>query len=66
MSATNGGIQQVRMFPGGLWSNEKILRKVLVTLRPKIAGRVSSLSLALSFVELDAVVILHSFATEQV
>ena len=44
----------------------KHLRNVLVTVRPYIAGRESRLSVALSFVELDAVFILHSFATEEV
>ena len=56
----------VRRFPGGWCLKPNIFLKVLVTLRPKIAGRVSNASVALSFVEFDAVGILHSFATEQV
>jgi hypothetical protein len=43
-----------------------IFLNVLVTVRPKIGGLVSSASVALSFVEPDAVFILHSFATEKV
>ena len=56
----------VRKFPGGWCLKLDIFLKVLVTLRPNMAGRVSSASVALSFVEPDAVFILHSFATEKV
>ena len=56
----------VRKFPGGWCLKPNIFLKVLVTVRPKIAGRVSKTSEALSFVEFDAVGIFHSFATEQV
>lgn len=64
---TMGGIQQVRMFPGGLCFMPQYLRNVLVTTRPKIAGRVSTTSvLALTFVERDTVVIFDSFTTENV
>ena len=63
---TTGGIMQVRRFPGGWCLKLNIFLNVLVTLRPKISGRLSSVSVGLSFVELDAVVIFHSCSTEKV
>ena len=64
---TIGGIQQVRMFPGGLCFMPQYLRNVLVTVLPNMGGRVSTTSvLALTFVERNTVVILDSFPTENV